>query len=97
MEEQKLFEEPSGDMDPFDREERCRKAIRTLRKAVAMRVVAGVLLAVVVVRAGSAPVALGLTAFALLVILTGLLPLARELKKQKALLKEALQAQETQK
>ena len=96
MEEQDFFPEPSGDMDPYDREERCRKAIRTLLKAIVMRIAAGVLLAVAVVRAGAAPVALGPTAFALLIILSGMIPLVKELKKQFALLKEllALQKQE---
>lgn len=80
-------------MDPYDREERCRKNIRTLVKAILMRIAAGVLLAVAVVRANAAPVALGLTAFALLLILSGLLPIARELKKQRMILTECAEEQ----
>ena len=85
-----------SEMDPYDREERCRKTIRTLLKAVVVRIAAGVLLAVAVIRANAAPIAMGLTGFALLLILSGLIPLVRELKKQFALLKEllALQKQE---
>ena len=82
-----------SDMDPYDREERCRKTIRTLLKAILTRIAAGILLAVAVVRANTAAIALGITAFALLLILSGLLPLARELRKQRGILKECLEQQ----
>ena len=82
-----------SEMDPYDREERCRKTIRTLLKAVVMRIAAGVLLAVAVIRANAAPIAMGLTGFALLLILSGLIPLVRELKKQKGVLDECLDQQ----
>ena len=76
-----------SDMDPYDREERCRKTIHTLLKAIVMRIAAGVLLAVAMIHANAAPVALGLTGFAMLLILSGLLPLTGELKKQRVILK----------
>lgn len=82
-----------SDMDPYDREERCRKTIRTLVRAILVRVAAGVLLAVAVVRVGASSLALGLTGFALLLILAGLFPLTMELKKQKRILKECLDQQ----
>ena len=82
-----------SEMDPYDREERCRKTIRTLLKAVVMRIAAGVLLAVAVIRANAAPIAMGLTGFALLLILSGLIPLVWELKKQKGVLDECLDQQ----
>ena len=82
-----------SDMDPYDREERCRKTIRTLLKAIIMRIAAGVLLGVAVIRANAAPIALGLTGFALVLILSGLLPLARETKKQRGILKDCLEQQ----
>ena len=82
-----------SDMDPYDREERCRKTMRTLLRAIVIRVAAGVLLAVAVVRASVSLMALGLTGFALLLILTGLFPLTMELKKQKRILKECLDQQ----
>ena len=82
-----------SEMDPYDREERCRKTIRTLLKAVVVRIAAGVLLAVAVIRTNAAPIAMGLTGFALLLILSGLIPLVRELKKQKGILKECLDQQ----
>lgn len=83
-----------SDMDPYDREERCRKTIRMLLRAIIIRVAAGVLLAVAVVRARTSSVALGLTGFALLLILSGIFPLMMELKKQKGTLKECLVQQE---
>ena len=82
-----------SDMDPYDREERCRKTIRTLLKAIVMRIAAGVLLAVAMIRANAAPVALSLTGFAMLLILSGLLPLTGELKKQRVILKDCLEQQ----
>ena len=85
-----------SEMDPYDREERCRKTIRTLLRAIIIRVAAGVLLAVAVVRVGASSLALGLTGFALLLILMGLFPLTMELKKQKGILKECLNQQEEQ-
>ena len=82
-----------SDMDPYDREERCRKTMRTLLRAIVIRVAAGVLLAVAMVRVGASSLALGLTGFALLLILSGLFPLTRELKKQKDILKDCLEQQ----
>ena len=79
-----------SDMDPYDREERCRKTIRTLTKAIVMRVLAGILLVAGVVCAGAAPIALGLSIFALLVILAGAVPLIQEFRKQIRLLKDCL-------
>ena len=94
MGDKDFFSENQPDLDPYDREARCRKAIRTIGKAIAVRVAAGILLLAAVVRAGAAPVALGLSVFALLVILTGVFPLVRELGKQRGLLKACLKQQE---
>ena len=82
-----------SDFDPYDREERCRKAIRTLWKAIIMRAVVGALLIVAVIRSGAAPVALGLAALVLVIIGAGVLPLIQELKKQRVLVKECLAQQ----
>ena len=82
-----------SEMDRYDREERCRKTIRTLLKAIIVRIAAGVLLTVAVIRANTAPIAFGLTGFALLLMLSGLLPLVRELKKQKCILGDCLDHQ----
>ena len=59
-----------------------------------MRILAGALLLYGVICAGANPVALGLTAFALVMILAGVFPLAGELSKQKGLLKDCLEEQE---
>ena len=94
MAETDFFPEQNPDMDPYDREERCMKAIRTLLKAVIMRIAAGALLVFAVVRAGAAPVAVGLAVFALVIILSGMVPLILELKKQLVLRKELLALQD---
>ena len=94
MDEQEFIPESQQNLDPYDREERCRKALRTIRKAVFMRILAGALLLYGVIRAGANPVALGLTAFALVMILAGVFPLAGELRKQKGILKDCLEEQE---
>ena len=83
-----------SDMDSYDREERCRKTMRTLLRAILARMVAGTLLTVAVIRSGRSWVALGLTGFALLLILSGLIPLCMEWNKQRALLKDCLAEQE---
>lgn len=83
-----------SDMDSYDREERCRKTTRTLLKAIFMRIAAGILLTVAVIQSNRSPIALGLTGFALLLILSGLIPLGREWKRQRALLKACLADQQ---
>ena len=93
---EELFTQRFSDMDPYDQEERCRKAIRTLDKAIAMRIAAGILLLVAVIRSGAVPVAVGLSGFLLLILLAGTVPLVRELKKQNSLRAESLKRQEEQ-
>lgn len=90
---EEIIWERLSDMDPYDREERCRKAIRTLVKAIVMRVAAGILLIAAVIRAGAMPVATGLAVFVLLTIGAGSLPLVWELKKQRELLRQCLDQQ----
>ena len=92
MEKPDLFDLPA--MDPYDREEQCRKTIRVVTRAMVMRVLVGVLLLAAVIRAGANPAVLGLCAFVLLIAVSGALPLEKELVKQKALLKECLKAQD---
>ncbi len=92
MEKPDLFDQPA--MDPYDREEQCRKTIRVVARAVVMRVLVGVLLLAAVIRAGANPAVLGLCAFVLVIAVSGALPLGKELVKQKALLKECLKAQD---
>lgn len=92
MEKPDLFDQPA--MDPYDREEQCRKTIRVVARAMVMRVLVGVLLLAAVIRAGANPAVLGLCAFVLLIAVSGALPLGKELVKQKVLLKECLKAQD---
>ena len=87
-----LFDQPA--MDPYDREEQCRKTIRVVTRAMVMRVLVGVLLLAAVIRAGANPAVLGLCAFVLLIAVSGAVPLARELGKQRKLLKDCLAQQE---
>ena len=92
MEKPDLFDQPA--MDPYDREEQCRKTIRVVARAMVMRVLVGVLLLAAVIRAGANPAVLGLCAFVLLIAVSGALPLGKELVKQKGLLKECLKDQD---
>ena len=87
-----MFDQPV--MDPYDREEQCRKTIRVVTRAMVMRVLVGLLLFAAVIRAGANPTVLGLCAFVLLIAVSGAVPLARELEKQRKLLKECLAQQE---
>lgn len=57
MEKPDLFDQPV--MDPYDREEQCRKTIRVVTRAILMRIVVSVLLLVMVIRAGASPAVLG--------------------------------------
>lgn len=92
MEKPDLFDQPV--MDPYDREEQCRKTIRVVTRAILMRIVVSVLLLIMVIRAGASPVVLGLGAFVLVIAVSGALPLGKELVKQKELLKECLKDQD---
>ena len=92
MEKPDLFDQPA--MDPYDREEQCRKTIRVVTRAMVMRVLVGVLLLAAVIRAGANPAVLGLCVFVLVIAVSGALPLGKELVKQRKLLKECLAQQE---
>lgn len=92
MEKPDLFDQPV--MDPYDREEQCRKTIRVVTRAILMRIVVSVLLLIMVIRAGASPAVLGLGAFVLVIAVSGTLPLGKELVKQKGLLKECLKDQD---
>ncbi len=78
----------------FAQEEKCQKAIRTVRRAVLMRlVVAAVLVWAMILSAGEA-LAIGLLLLALVLNLTSALPLVAEWKKQHARLKELIALEE---
>ena len=78
----------------FAQEEKCQKAIRTVRRAVLMRlVVTAVLIWAMILSAGEA-LAIGLLLLALALNLTSALPLVAEWKKQHARLKELIDMEE---
>ena len=88
MADEKMTPEP----DIYDREDQCRKAIRTVGKAVFMLVTA--LLIFVLIGNGMQGWVIGLIVFVLIINLTGMLPLVQELRKQRKLLKEILDEEE---
>ena len=78
------------ELDLLEREERCRKALKTVAKAIFMRLfVVGILFWSAFVNGMEAWV-LGLLVFVLIINLTGVFPLVSEWKKQRKLLKEIL-------
>ena len=78
-------EEMTPEPDIYDREDQCRKAIRTVGKAVFMRLLVTALLIFVLIGNGMQGWVIGLT---------GMLPLVHELRKQRKLLKEILDGEE---
>ena len=82
------------EMDAYDREEQCRKTIRTVGRAAFMRLLVTALLLFVLVGTGLQGWVIGLMVFVLIINLAGMLPLVQELKKQRSLLKEILAEEE---
>ena len=78
-------QEPETDV--YDREEQCRKAIRTVGRAVFMRLIVTALLIFILVDTGMRGWVIGLIVFVMIINLAGLLPLVQELKKQRQRLK----------
>lgn len=80
--------------DSFEREERCRKAIKTVGKAIFMRLFVTAILIRAVLQANMELWVIGLMAFVLIINLTGLLPLISELKKRRKELKAIIAEEE---
>lgn len=80
--------------DWFQREERCRKTIKTVVKAVFMRLLVTVILVWGLLQSSMELWVWGLMAFVLVINLSGILPLGSELKKRRAELKEILAEEE---
>ena len=74
----------------MEREEKCRKAIRTVARAIFMRLFAAVLMFWALTRTELELWVLGLMAFVLLITVSGLLPLGTELKKRRQELRSIL-------
>lgn len=80
---------PSEDV-LMEQEEKCRKSLRTLGKALVMRLFVTVLLAFALTRTDGQLWVLGLMAFVMVINLAGALPLVAEWKKQRHILREIL-------
>jgi len=78
----------------FEQEEKCQKAIRTVRKAILMRLFVTVLMVWIVVRNPAQLLAWGLTAFVLLINVTGTIPLWQEYRRQKHQLQDLIAQEE---
>lgn len=89
-----LIPDAPVERDLFQQEERCRKVLRTVRKAIFMRLFVTAILVLALLRTAMEPWVLGLMALVLVINLTGALPLVSEWKKQRALLKEILDQDE---
>lgn len=87
-------EKMTPELDIYDREDQCRKAIRMVGKAVFMRLLVTALLIFVLIGNGMQGWVIGLIVFVLIINLTGMLPLVHELRKQRKLLKEILDEEE---
>lgn len=74
----------------FAKEEKCQKAIRTVRRAVLMRLAVTAVLIWAMIQSAGETLALGLLTLALVLNLTSTLPLVAEWKKQHARLKELI-------
>ena len=78
------------ELDSWQREERCRKTIKTVSKAIFMRLFVTALLIWAVFQTSRELWIVGLMAFVLIINLTGILPLAAEWKKQRKILKDII-------
>ena len=84
----------SPEMDHFQREERCEKAIKVVSKAIFMRLCVTLILLWAVLRSHMEAWVVGLMVVVMLINLSGLLPLVAEWKKRRAELKELIAAEE---
>lgn len=90
MEYEKLIPENPVEMDVFQREERCRKTLRTVSKAIVMRLIVTGILVFAAVRFAMELWVVGLMALVMLINLAGILPLLTEWKKQRNILKNII-------
>ncbi len=85
-----LFSQPTVEEDSFAREERCRKALNTVGKAIFMRLFVVVLLILVAVKAQTSFAVVLMLLLVLVINLSGMLPLVKEWKARKAELNQIL-------
>ncbi len=79
------------EMDILEREDRCRRSLRTVSRAMLMRLFVSGLLIWAAIQTGGEPWILGLMSLVLLINLSGILPLAAEWKKRRQELKQILE------
>ena len=75
--------EPNEERDLSEREDRCQKALRTVTKAIVMRLIICGILIWVILSSGLELWVSGLLVLVMLINLTGILPLVGELKKRR--------------
>lgn len=80
--------------DLYEQEEKCQKAIRTVSKAMFMRLVVAALMIFIVITNPAQVWSWGLSAFVLLVNTLGTVPLWQEYRKQKKYLKDLIAQEE---
>ena len=81
-------------LDLYEREEQCLKAIKTVRKAVFMRILVAALMVWAVAMQPKQPIVWGLMVFVLLIDVLGAWPLVQEWKRQKKLFEELVSQEE---
>ena len=91
MEQYPIEFDPERNWNLEEREERCQKAMKVVVKAIAMRLLVFAILILAVVRSGMPLWAMGLMALVMIINLTGILPLAAELKKRRQEWKQLLE------
>ena len=94
MMEAEFSELPLSSDDLYDREEKCIKAIRVVRKALLMRLVMALLMVWMVMTQPASAMVWGIALFVMFIIATGSWPLVLEWKKQKNLLRELIAQEE---
>ena len=85
---------PEPDMDVFQREERCRKVIKNVRKAIVIRLVVVALVIFAFTRTAMSPWLVGLMLLVVVITLSALPPLLKELKACRAELKTLMESEE---
>ena len=84
----------NGLPDLYEREEQCLKSIKTLRRAIFMRIAVAVLRVAAAAGLPTQPIVWGRMIFVLLVDVLGAWPLVQEWRRQRALLKALMEQEE---
>ena len=80
--------------DLYEREEQCMKAIKTVRRAIFMRLVVAGLMVLAVVLTPTQPTVWALMIFVLAMDVLGAVPLVQEWRRQRTLLKVLIASEE---